>query len=127
MTNDPGKRRDAELQAQWEKENEVFRIQNAAMKNRLLCSAGPDLCPTCGETTCINHWRAQNKLWGVTDEEAMKETSAVLSATSAGNGGQGEFLEPNAKNRNCQESKTLNHHGAHASGSKNLFNLEQVK
>lgn len=125
MKNDPGKRREAELQEQWDKENEVFQIQNAAMRNRLLCDARPDLCSACGETTCIKHWKAQNKLWGISEQEAMKQTSAVFPAGSAKKGGSGESSEPNAPNQNFPESKKSNRHGDLASGNRNLFNMEQ--
>ncbi|MEW6710316.1 MAG: hypothetical protein AB1403_10880 [Candidatus Riflebacteria bacterium] len=121
---DPAKRREAELQAQWDLEAEVFKIQNAAMKNRLLCPCGPEMCSTCGESTCINHWKAQNRLWGVSDEEAMKETSAVFSAATARKNGQKDSSEQNAGSTNYQESKMSDPRGGLASGKQNLFNRE---
>lgn len=65
------KRHDAELREQWEKEAQIFRIQNEAIRTVLEecpfeIRTAQD-CQFCGNEACIKIWREQNKLWGITE------------------------------------------------------------
>jgi hypothetical protein len=57
-------RQRVELQAKWDSEGEVFRIQNQAMKTVLReCPdplRKPENCENCGNENCIKAWKEQN-------------------------------------------------------------------
>jgi hypothetical protein len=79
--NDYATRHQAELQAKWDKEAEIFRIQNLAMKTVLnecpLPVRTPENCRTCGNEACIKAYQEQQILWGEDNEFPVSHASGT--------------------------------------------------
>lgn len=64
-------RTQAELQKGWDKESDVFNIQNAALTAGINCPfplRTPEHCEACGNEACVKAWKEQNKLWPENEE-----------------------------------------------------------
>ena len=62
----------------------VFEVCNASLRAALMqqCPiSAPTLetCLNCGDTQCFDSWREQNKLWGLTEEQSIRELRAIQS------------------------------------------------
>lgn len=67
-------RKQADLQARWDEENEVFRIQNQALKATRDCPLKLRTrtdCQNCGNEECVKAWKEQKKLWPEEYEEPV--------------------------------------------------------
>lgn len=66
--------------------DKVFEVCNASLnsalrrhcpiKNSMPCL---DTCLCCGDTKCFDSWREQNKLWGIPDEQSVRELRDIQS------------------------------------------------
>ncbi len=117
--DDYSARQRAELQARWESEGEVFRIQNRAMQTALRECPNPmrkpEDCAACGNEACIKAWKEQNKLW-----DQPEDQKSPVSVASTTNMRPAAATSPaQSKSQNTPESRHLGQ-PAHGSG---LFDL----
>jgi hypothetical protein len=114
-------RQRVELQAKWDSEGEVFRIQNQAMKTVLReCPdplRKPENCENCGNENCIKAWKEQNKLWDQPEDQKLPASAARHTDTAM----QPEASKSNAATEN-PDTTSCQLPGPPASGS-GLFDL----
>ncbi len=109
-------RHQAELQARRDEENEVFRIQNQAMRATRECPLKLRTrtdCQNCGNEECVKAWKEQNKLW----PEPYEEPAYRAGTTNTRQAAATSYAK--SKLQNTQKSP---HPGQPASGL-TLFDL----
>lgn len=109
-------RKQADLQARWDEENEVFRIQNQALKATRDCPLKLRTrtdCQNCGNEECVKAWKEQKKLWPEEYEEPVYHASTTSTPQAA---------ETSSAASKLQNTPKFHHPGQPASGS-GLFDL----
>ena len=87
----------------------VFEVCNASLraasmthcplKKTLPCL---DTCLCCGDSECFDSWRAQNKLWGLTEEQSIREIRFMQNARP-----KTLFVSPKAETEPDNEDRDL--------------------
>lgn len=122
--NDYQARQKVERQVLLDAENEVFRIQNQAMRTVLdecpeeFQLRTPADCVRCGNENCVKAWKEQNKLWN--EPEDQKLPVSVANTTGTGIPAR-DFPLSALVEKTIQQCQPLTQH---ASGS-NLFDRMQ--
>ena len=84
--DDYSARQQADLQAKWNEEAKVFQIQNQALKAAISCPfelRTPEICRECGNETCVNAWKEQQRLWQEDPEEPVYRASITSTRQAA--------------------------------------------
>ena len=64
--------------------DKVFEVCNASLRAALkqqcpISAPTLETCLTCGDTECFDAFKEQNRLWGITDEQSVRELRAIQS------------------------------------------------
>ena len=64
--------------------DKVFAVCNASLRaarreDCFLPAPTIEDCLTCGDAECFDAFKEQNKLWGITDEQSVRELRAIQS------------------------------------------------
>lgn len=112
--NDYAARHQAELQAQWDQESQIFKTQNLALKTVLaecpLPLRTPEDCRVCGNEVCVKAYQEQQKLWGEDNE------SPAFRAGGTSTDSRVESSKSSARFQPCQSSKQCPPPGQFVSG-----------
>ena len=123
LNTDSQKRRQAELQSQYELQEQQFEAINAVMRARIKADCSSNDCEGCGNLECVTAHKEYLKLWPENAAELIEQDKEPVSAvrtTSANT--PARVLPSPAQFRNSHEQKPSERPGIPASGL-TLFDL----
>lgn len=85
--HDPFVEHQKELKRQWQEQERIFAVCNASLRASLrehcplkTSAQSLETCLTCGDSECFDAFKAQNKLWGISDEQSLRELRFMQNA-----------------------------------------------